>query len=251
MFPSDALHNVTNRAFPDTKLATQLRNRVTARCIQSPDFVNLPLIQPCSPVSLALRCAFAKSDFVGMQYVFSSGAILKIIRSIVLLVAIDMIDFTKSMYVSLAWIERNWRLTQKCKCDQVVNLFAKCLVVFAQVYNCVVATLAALQYSQLCGPLSPCWVNSLNGSNIAERRHLVDVFKPYNGFPFFHVQLPPFFLNCNTEVEHCRIMCDWKAANDRSGGDFGHSIQVSVSRFGISEQLHAILINTAKELGWL
>lgn len=47
------------------------------------------------------------------------------------------------------------------------------------------------------------------------------------------------------------MLADWKAANDRNGGDFGHSIQVSVSRFRISEQLHAILINTAKELGWL
>lgn len=47
------------------------------------------------------------------------------------------------------------------------------------------------------------------------------------------------------------MLCDWKAAHDRNGGDFGHSIQVSVSRFNISEQLHSILINTAKELGWL
>ncbi len=47
------------------------------------------------------------------------------------------------------------------------------------------------------------------------------------------------------------MLADWKAANDRNGGDFGHSIQVSVNRFRISEQLHAILINTAKELGWL
>jgi hypothetical protein len=47
------------------------------------------------------------------------------------------------------------------------------------------------------------------------------------------------------------MLCDWKAAHDRNGGDFGHSIQVSVSRFNISEQLHAILINTAKEMGWL
>lgn len=47
------------------------------------------------------------------------------------------------------------------------------------------------------------------------------------------------------------MLADWKAANDRNNGDFGHSIQVSVSRFSISEQLHAILINTAKELGWL
>lgn len=47
------------------------------------------------------------------------------------------------------------------------------------------------------------------------------------------------------------MLCDWKAAHDRNGDDFGHSIQVSVSRFNISEQLHAILINTAKEMGWL
>lgn len=47
------------------------------------------------------------------------------------------------------------------------------------------------------------------------------------------------------------MLCDWKAAHDRNGGDFGHSIQVSVSRFCISEQLHAVLINTARELGWL
>lgn len=47
------------------------------------------------------------------------------------------------------------------------------------------------------------------------------------------------------------MLADWRAANDRTGGDFGHSIQVSVSRFNISEQLHAILINTARELGWL
>ena len=47
------------------------------------------------------------------------------------------------------------------------------------------------------------------------------------------------------------MLCDWKAAHDRNGGDFGHSIQVSASRFNISEQLHAILINTAKEMGWL
>lgn len=47
------------------------------------------------------------------------------------------------------------------------------------------------------------------------------------------------------------MLCDWKAANDRGNGDFGQSIAVSVSRFNISEQLHAILINTAKELGWL
>lgn len=47
------------------------------------------------------------------------------------------------------------------------------------------------------------------------------------------------------------MLCDWKAAHDRNGGDFEHSIQVSASRFNISEQLHAILINTAKEMGWL
>jgi hypothetical protein len=48
------------------------------------------------------------------------------------------------------------------------------------------------------------------------------------------------------------MLADWKAAGERTkNGNLGHSIQVNVSRFSISEQLHAILINTAKELGWL
>jgi hypothetical protein len=47
------------------------------------------------------------------------------------------------------------------------------------------------------------------------------------------------------------MLADWKAANDRRGGDFAKSIQVSIERFKISEQLGAILLNTAKELGYL
>jgi hypothetical protein len=47
------------------------------------------------------------------------------------------------------------------------------------------------------------------------------------------------------------MLADWKAANDRNGGDFYKSIDVSVRSFGIDEQLASILTNTAKELGWL
>lgn len=46
------------------------------------------------------------------------------------------------------------------------------------------------------------------------------------------------------------MFCDWKAANDRSGGDFAESIQISIKRFEIDEQLASILENTRVELGW-
>jgi hypothetical protein len=67
-----------------------------------------------------------------------------------------------------------------------------------------------------------------------------------------HPEHWPDGINNMSLLDCVEMLADWKAANDRGdGGDFGHSIQVSVSRFRISEQLHAILINTAKELGWL
>ena len=47
------------------------------------------------------------------------------------------------------------------------------------------------------------------------------------------------------------MIADWRAANDRSGGDFYQSIDVSARRFGIDEQLARILLNTAVELGWI
>ena len=48
------------------------------------------------------------------------------------------------------------------------------------------------------------------------------------------------------------MLCDWKAANDRSKGDFKHSLEVSIARFHFDDdRIGGILTNTAKELGWL
>jgi hypothetical protein len=48
------------------------------------------------------------------------------------------------------------------------------------------------------------------------------------------------------------MLADWKAAGERTkGGNLQTSIEFNIKRFGIGEQLADILINTAKELGWL
>lgn len=48
------------------------------------------------------------------------------------------------------------------------------------------------------------------------------------------------------------MLCDWKAAGERhADGSLAKSLETNKTRFGLSEQLHGILVNTAKELGWL
>lgn len=44
------------------------------------------------------------------------------------------------------------------------------------------------------------------------------------------------------------LFCDWQAAIDEKGGVLLSNVQRE--RFGIGDQLYAILENTAKELGW-
>lgn len=48
------------------------------------------------------------------------------------------------------------------------------------------------------------------------------------------------------------MLCDWKAAGERhADGSIERSLKVNRERFKVSDQLQSILINTAKELGWL
>lgn len=48
------------------------------------------------------------------------------------------------------------------------------------------------------------------------------------------------------------MLIDWKAAGERhNDGSIERSLKVNRERFKISDQLHAILENTAKELGWI
>jgi hypothetical protein len=49
------------------------------------------------------------------------------------------------------------------------------------------------------------------------------------------------------------MLMDWKAASERhpDGMKIALSIELSSQRFSIGEQLKQILLNTAKEFGWL
>lgn len=47
------------------------------------------------------------------------------------------------------------------------------------------------------------------------------------------------------------MLADWKAAGERyKDGNIAQSLAHNRTRFGISDQLYAILVNTVKELGW-
>jgi hypothetical protein len=47
------------------------------------------------------------------------------------------------------------------------------------------------------------------------------------------------------------MLCDWKAASERTKqGSIAASLVHNKERFGVSDQLAAILENTVKELGW-
>ncbi len=47
------------------------------------------------------------------------------------------------------------------------------------------------------------------------------------------------------------MLCDWKAASERTKqGSIATSLVHNKQRWGISDQLYAILENTVKELGW-
>lgn len=48
------------------------------------------------------------------------------------------------------------------------------------------------------------------------------------------------------------MLADWKAATERhEDGDLNKSIEINEERFGISSQLCNILLNTARDMGWL
>ncbi|MBK8467744.1 MAG: hypothetical protein IPL32_18170 [Chloracidobacterium sp.] len=53
-------------------------------------------------------------------------------------------------------------------------------------------------------------------------------------------------------IDLIEMISDWKAASLRhADGDILKSIKINKARFGISDQLETILINTIVEMGWL
>jgi hypothetical protein len=58
-------------------------------------------------------------------------------------------------------------------------------------------------------------------------------------------------INGMTLIDLVEMFCDWKAASMRhNDGDFERSLEISMSRFAISDQLAQIFENTRKGLGW-
>lgn len=58
-------------------------------------------------------------------------------------------------------------------------------------------------------------------------------------------------VNDMTLVDLIEMLADWKAATERhDDGDMARSLTVQKERFGISDQLAAVLSNTVEALGW-
>jgi hypothetical protein len=52
-------------------------------------------------------------------------------------------------------------------------------------------------------------------------------------------------------IDIIEMLCDWKAASERhDDGNIYKSIEHNTKRFGLSDQLKAILVNSAKDMGW-
>lgn len=66
-----------------------------------------------------------------------------------------------------------------------------------------------------------------------------------------HPEHWPDGINDMSLLDIIEMLCDWKAAHDRKGGPFGPSLAMNLKRFKMSDQLGAIIVNTASELGWL
>lgn len=55
-----------------------------------------------------------------------------------------------------------------------------------------------------------------------------------------------------TMIDLIEMLCDWKAATERhADGNFGQSLIINRTRFGIGEQLFSVLVETARELGFV
>jgi len=66
-----------------------------------------------------------------------------------------------------------------------------------------------------------------------------------------HPEHWPQGINDMTLIDVLEMLCDWKAAGERyKGGNIQESLAHNRERFGLSDQLYAVLENTVKELGW-
>ena len=67
-----------------------------------------------------------------------------------------------------------------------------------------------------------------------------------------HPEHYPDGVNGMSLLDVLEMLCDWKAASERhANGDIARSLRINRERFGIGEQLAALLENTAVELEWM
>jgi hypothetical protein len=78
-----------------------------------------------------------------------------------------------------------------------------------------------------------------------------DIIKHHYAHNSHHPEHYPGGINDMSLLDVVEMLCDWKAASERNGGDFGASIKISCQRFGIDPQIGLIFANTAKDLGWI
>lgn len=66
-----------------------------------------------------------------------------------------------------------------------------------------------------------------------------------------HPEHYPDGINGMSLLDLIEMFCDWQAASLRhADGNFTKSLEINAKRFGITDQLHKIFVNTAKELRW-
>lgn len=245
MFPCSTLHNIAYCAFADTEAPPELRYRVLAGGIQGTNFLNLFRGKPRASVSFALQRSIVEADVIRMGCVFGMCAVFEIIKSVVSFIAILMVD----LYIIDSYAKRRGRRPDEDKRNEDMNRLEMALAVFTHSYH-VVPALAAIRLAYLTRLSSPCRIDSINRADTPEGGCFVDSFVSRYRFPYFH-SWPPIALFCYLYYTILLNTCDWKAASERTKqGSIAASLVHNRMRFGIDDQLAAILENTVRELGW-
>lgn len=66
-----------------------------------------------------------------------------------------------------------------------------------------------------------------------------------------HPEHYPDGINGMNLLDVVEMLCDWRAASQRhADGNLLKSLEINRERFGISDQLYSILLNTVRDLGW-
>ena len=85
-------------------------------------------------------------------------------------------------------------------------------------------------------------------ASLAEMKPALDHHYAHNSH---HPEHYPNGVNDMSLLDIIEMLCDWKAAGERhANGSIRKSLEINQKRFGISDQLQAILTNTVKELEW-